>query len=75
MKWHWRVRLYRPDNHYGCCEIITNRENGLNEIRLAQYFYANMTGGIMLIEGMSETPNDTIKSAQEVFNILWEAKP
>ena len=68
MKWYWKVRLCKPSGHYWHAQVETEQE--LREIEIIQDFYLVLTGGKMLLEGMSDKPY-TLASPQEAFEGLW----
>lgn len=69
MNWYWHVRIFNKEGKYWHGQIITDRN--LREIEGYQDFYAMLTGCKMLIEGMSEQPNDNIGTIHEAFHGLW----
>jgi hypothetical protein len=70
MNWYWRVRIHDKDGNYWHAQITTSRN--LREIDAIQEFYAILTGCKMLIEGMSEQPDENLGCIQDAFNGLWK---
>lgn len=70
MNWYWRARMYNTEgNRCLLCQIKTGSE--LSEIAAIQDFYAVMTGGKILLEGMSIIPDPDVIEMCEAFVRLW----
>lgn len=67
--WYWKVRIYRPDGHYGITQVKTDRV--LSDIDVIQDFYFALVGAKMLLEGMSEQPFAGIEELGTVYNVLF----
>ena len=72
MKWYWKVRIYRPDGHYGVGQVETSRN--LTHIDTIQNFYLALTGCKMILEAMSENPFVGFSSIHHIFKTLYEDK-
>jgi nitric oxide reductase large subunit len=70
MKWYWKVRIYdNMSGNYAIGQLVTGRDT--REIDHIMDFYRALTGGKMLLEGMSENKFEDIRSIEAAFTSLW----
>lgn len=72
MNWYWKVRIYDRNGRYWFGQIKTARE--LREIDTIQSFYQALTGGRMLIDGMSDQRDTNLADINDAFIGLWVTK-
>lgn len=63
--YYWTVRCNLPDGKYLTCEVRTERS--IEHIDAIQDFYHDITGGKMLLLGMSCTPSTSVPSISDAF--------